>query len=78
MTIQAAQKQAIEEIINVLVHTSPPRGKRQLSAMFMDLVDRVEYPEYYEVCCLAHSLGLSRLNHDPLSAPGDTRTEMSE
>ncbi|KAF7971438.1 hypothetical protein HWV62_21208 [Athelia sp. TMB] len=49
MTIQAAQKQAIEEIINVLVNTSPPRGKRHLSAMFMDLVDRSEYPEYYEV-----------------------------
>lgn len=49
MALAAGQKQAIEEIINVLVNTSPPRGKRHLSAMFMDLVDRAEYPEYYEV-----------------------------
>ncbi|KZP25998.1 hypothetical protein FIBSPDRAFT_782552, partial [Athelia psychrophila] len=49
MALAAGQKQAIEETINVLVNTSPPRGKRHLSAMFMDLVDRAEYPEYYEV-----------------------------
>lgn len=50
MVVTVPQKQAIEEVINVLVNTSPPRGKRHLSALFMDLVDRAEYPEYYEVC----------------------------
>ncbi|KAF8548751.1 hypothetical protein OG21DRAFT_1422510 [Imleria badia] len=49
MPITSAQKTAIEEIINILVATTPPRGKRQLAAMFMDLVDRAGWPEYYEV-----------------------------
>jgi len=49
MTITTAQRSAIEQVINVIISTTPPRGKRQLSAMFVDLVDRKEYPEYYEV-----------------------------
>ena len=49
MPITSAQKAAIEEIINVLVSTTPARGKRQLSALFMELVDRADWPEYYEV-----------------------------
>ncbi|KAH7925669.1 hypothetical protein BV22DRAFT_416009 [Leucogyrophana mollusca] len=49
MSITAAQKVAIEEIIDVLVSTTPSRGKRRLSEMFMDLVDRTDWPEYYEV-----------------------------
>ncbi|KAG8220643.1 hypothetical protein J3R82DRAFT_2911 [Butyriboletus roseoflavus] len=49
MPITSAQKAAIEEIIDILVSTTPARGKRQLSAMFMDLVDRADWPEYYEV-----------------------------
>ncbi|KAG2147502.1 hypothetical protein DEU56DRAFT_909485 [Suillus clintonianus] len=49
MTISAAQKTAIEEVIEILVATTPARGKRQLSQLFMDLVDRTEWPEYYEV-----------------------------
>lgn len=49
MTVTAAQRSAIEQVINVIISTTPSRGKRQLSAMFVDLVDRKEYPEYYEV-----------------------------
>jgi hypothetical protein len=49
MTITAAQKTAIEEVIEIIVATTPARGKRQLSQLFMDLVDRSEWPEYYEV-----------------------------
>lgn len=49
MTITAAQKTAIEEVIEIIVATTPARGKRQLSELFMDLVDRSEWPEYYEV-----------------------------
>lgn len=50
MTITALQKTAIEEIINIIINTSPPRGKRHLSSLFLELVDRTEWPEYYEVC----------------------------
>jgi chromatin structure-remodeling complex subunit RSC1/2 len=49
MTVTAAQRGAIEQVIDVIFNTSAPRGKRHLSAMFLDLVDRKEYPEYYEV-----------------------------
>lgn len=49
MTVTAAQRGAIEEVINAIITASPPRGKRHLSAIFMELVDRKEYPEYYEV-----------------------------
>jgi len=49
MTITAAQKVAIEELIEIIIATTPARGKRQLSQLFMTLVDRTEWPEYYEV-----------------------------
>lgn len=50
----SAQKAAIEDILDVLVATTPPRGKRHLAAMFMDLVDRADWPEYYEVRAAIH------------------------
>ncbi|KAG9310450.1 hypothetical protein JVU11DRAFT_9591 [Chiua virens] len=31
------------------VATTPARGKRQLAGMFMELVDRADWPEYYEI-----------------------------
>lgn len=49
MTITAAQKTAIEEVIEIIVATTPARGKRRLSQFFMELVDRSEWPEYFEV-----------------------------
>jgi len=52
MPITSAQKIAIEEVINALLSATSPRGRRQLAAMFMDLVDRNEWPEYYEVSYL--------------------------
>jgi hypothetical protein len=49
MTITVAQKAAIEEVIEIITAATPPRGKRLLSQLFMTLVDRTEWPEYYEV-----------------------------
>jgi chromatin structure-remodeling complex subunit RSC1/2 len=49
MILTPVQKSAVEEIINVLVTTTGPRGKRRLAEMFMNLVDKDEWPEYYEV-----------------------------
>ena len=54
MPVTSAQKAAIEDILDVLVATTPPRGKRHLAAMFMDLVDRADWPEYYEVRAAIH------------------------
>lgn len=50
MPITAAQKAAVEEVINVITSTKAVRGKRMLSDMFMELVDREDWPQYYEVC----------------------------
>ncbi|EMD41459.1 hypothetical protein CERSUDRAFT_110034 [Gelatoporia subvermispora B] len=49
MPVTAAQKHAIEEVINALTSTTGSRGKRQLAEMFLELVDREHWPEYYEV-----------------------------
>lgn len=47
MPISSAQKTAIEEVIAALLATT--KGKRQIAGMFMDLVDRNTWPEYYQV-----------------------------
>ncbi|KAF9235837.1 hypothetical protein BU15DRAFT_77561 [Melanogaster broomeanus] len=60
MPITSAQKTAIEEVIDLLVSTTPARGKRQLSAMFMELVDRADWPEYYEVIPEPRCIGAVR------------------
>lgn len=51
MTITPAQKTAIEEVIATILAVSAGsgRGRRQLSGMFMDLVEKEDYPEYYDV-----------------------------
>ncbi|KAF9261985.1 hypothetical protein L218DRAFT_869069 [Marasmius fiardii PR-910] len=50
MPITSGQKAAIENVINVVTSTvAPGRGKRNISTMFMELVDRNEWPEYFEI-----------------------------
>lgn len=49
MPISAAQKTAIEEVLSTLLGMHSSRGKRPLCGMFMELVDREEWPHYYEV-----------------------------
>ena len=51
MPITLAQKLAIEETIHALLNVTSIRSKRpvKLAAMFMDLVDRTEWPAYYDV-----------------------------
>ncbi|GBE78547.1 hypothetical protein SCP_0114360 [Sparassis crispa] len=49
MPITAPQKHEIDDVINVLFNASSARGKRRLADMFLELVDRQSWPEYYEV-----------------------------
>ncbi|KAJ8088817.1 hypothetical protein PM082_014063 [Marasmius tenuissimus] len=50
MPITTEQKAAIENVINTITSvTAPGRGKRNVSSMFMALVDRNEWPEYFEI-----------------------------
>lgn len=54
MPLDPAKKTAIGEVVDALLRMQAPRGKRLLCGMFMDLVDRVDWPQYYEVnvfCC---------------------------
>jgi len=51
MPLSPSQITAANEVINVLCSTpAGPRAKRKLGEMFMDLVDKDDLPEYYEVC----------------------------
>lgn len=79
MPITSAQKTAIEEIIDILVSTTPARGKRQLAGMFMELVDRADWPAYYEVLYSIHIFACFRARtHIPPYTPfvilGHSRT----
>jgi len=50
MPLSNSQIIAANEIINILCQTTAgPRAKRKLGEMFMDLVDKDDLPEYYEV-----------------------------
>lgn len=49
MPLSATQKHDIEDVIKALLNLTAPRGKRRLADMFLDLVDRESWPEYYEV-----------------------------
>ncbi|TFK84868.1 hypothetical protein K466DRAFT_664886 [Polyporus arcularius HHB13444] len=49
MPVNAAQKTAINEVVNALTGATSRRTKRRLADMFLDLVDRDSWPEYYEV-----------------------------
>ena len=51
MPLSSPQVTAANEVINILCSTpAGPRAKRKLGEMFMDLVDKDDLPEYYEVC----------------------------
>lgn len=49
MTITSVQKSAIEELLDALLAVTGAPRKRQVAAMFLDLVDRKDWPQYYEV-----------------------------
>lgn len=77
MAITSAQKSAIEDIINVLLAATPSRGKRQLAGMFLELVDRSDWPQYYEIIPEPRCINGVRANveknryKDPLNAYTD-------
>ena len=49
MTISLPQKSEIEAIIEAILDMTTSRRRRQLAEMFLDLVDRESWPEYYQV-----------------------------
>ncbi|KAI9059557.1 hypothetical protein FKP32DRAFT_1596121 [Trametes sanguinea] len=77
MPVTAAQKAAIEEVIRALTSATSRRVKRRLADMFMDLVDKDSWPEYYEVipqprCINGVKANLAQNKYkDPLNAYED-------
>ncbi|KAJ6613954.1 hypothetical protein B0H10DRAFT_2046825 [Mycena sp. CBHHK59/15] len=49
MPITPAQKTVIGEVLSALTSATGAPRKRQLAGMFLELVDRDDWPEYYEV-----------------------------
>ena len=59
MTITPAQKSAIEDIVDTLKKATSPKKKRSLSDLFLELVDKDSWANYYEarnghICALAY------------------------
>ncbi|KAH9060710.1 hypothetical protein EDB87DRAFT_1613452 [Lactarius vividus] len=49
MTISSAQKTAIEDVVDALKNATSPKKKRGLSELFLELVDKDTWANYYEV-----------------------------
>ena len=49
MPVTAAQKTAIEGVLKVIIGLTSSKKKRQLAEMFLELVDRESWADYYEV-----------------------------
>ncbi|KAK7019739.1 hypothetical protein VNI00_017979 [Paramarasmius palmivorus] len=57
MPIMSEQKAAIENVIKAITTAvAPGRGRRILSTIFMELVDREAWPDYYEASVIDSSL----------------------
>ncbi|KAF7311591.1 hypothetical protein MKEN_01061800 [Mycena kentingensis (nom. inval.)] len=62
MTIGALQKQHIFDILDGITSATGSPRKRQLAGMFLEIVDRNSYPEYYDVIPAPRSLDQIRQN----------------
>ena len=48
MTIAPAQKSAIGDVVDALKNATSPKKKRSLSELFLELVDKDSWANYYE------------------------------
>jgi chromatin structure-remodeling complex subunit RSC1/2 len=49
MAVTAAQKAAIEQVIEAIKSVTSPRKKRVIAELFLDLVDKETWANYYQV-----------------------------
>jgi chromatin structure-remodeling complex subunit RSC1/2 len=52
MPVTNAQKAAIEQVIEAIKSVTSPRKKRVLAELFLDLVDKEAWANYYQVTLL--------------------------
>lgn len=48
MTVTPVQKSAIEDVVDALKKATSPKKKRSLSQLFLELVDKDSWANYYE------------------------------
>lgn len=58
MTITPAQKSAIEDVVDALKKATSPKKKRSLSELFLELVDKDTWANYYEARNLCAYMGV--------------------
>lgn len=49
MALSPTQKSDIDAILQLILDATPSRGKRHIAGIFLELVDKEAYPEYYKV-----------------------------
>lgn len=49
MAVTDAQKAAVEQVIQAIKSVSSPRKKRVLADLFLELVDKEAWADYYQV-----------------------------
>lgn len=54
MAVTDAQKAAVEQVIQAIKSVSSPRKKRVLADLFLDLVDKETWADYYQVTSIHH------------------------
>jgi chromatin structure-remodeling complex subunit RSC1/2 len=63
MAVTDAQKAAVEQVIQTIKSLSSPRKKRVLADLFLDLVDRETWADYYQVTTHLLTMSIRTLNH---------------
>lgn len=56
MPMTPAHKTAIDEVIRAITSASSRRAKRRLADMFLELVDKEFWPEYYQVLFIRNTI----------------------
>lgn len=62
MAVTDAQKAAVEQVIQAIKGVSSPRKKRVLADLFLELVDKDTWADYYQVSSHPLTLPIHTLN----------------
>ena len=63
MAVTDAQKAAVEQVIQTVKSVSSPRKKRVIAELFLDLVDKEAWADYYQVTTTSIHQSIRTLNH---------------
>ena len=82
MAVTDAQKAAVEQVIQAIKSVSSPRKKRVLADLFLELVDKEAWADYYQVTnippltlSIPHPQPCPIIGHSPTQVPQWHRAE---